>query len=406
MFSLKRLHKNHFETEYLKTDLKDRSVRGGIATVLGQVISFVIQIVSTTVLARLLVPDDFGLIAMVTAVTGFAVLFKDLGLSMATIQKTDITHEQISTLFWINLVFSCLVAVMLVMVAPVIAWFYGEPQLIHITFAFSLVFLLGGLTVQHQALLQRQMRFKALAVIQIISLTIGVTVAIFSAILGAGYWSLVIKQVISSFFITFGTWVFSGWRPGRPVRYAGVRRMLFFGGSLTCSGILNFMARNADKILIGKVKGSGPVGLYSKAYDLMMLPIMQINAPIIAVVIPTLSRLQDEPARYRKYYCKVVNLIAYATIPFVLGMAAVSEDLIHVLLGEKWLGASKIFMILAIAGVGQPVSNTLGAVLISSGQASRQMRWSLVASPIILASFILGLPWGSDWCSDFICNQL
>ena len=384
-----------FDTEHLKSDLKGRSVRGGAATMLGQSARFVIQIASTMVLARLLAPADFGLIAMVTAVTGFAALFKDLGLSMATIQKAKINHEQVSTLFWINLAVSGVITMVTVTLAPAIAWFYSEPRLTLVTVVLSLVFLFGGLTVQHQALLERQMRFTALAAIQVFAMAAGVCAAIVGATLGAGYWALVMMQVTSAFAMALGVWSLSDWQPGRPVRHAGVKSMLLFGGNITGFNIVNYFARNADNLLIGKTWGSGPLGLYSKAYALLMLPISQINAPISVVAVPTLSRLQQDPERYRKYYSKAVNFIAFATTPLILVMVGVSDDLIHVLLGKQWAGASKIFMTLAIAAVGQPISNSLGWVFISTGQANRQMKWALFASPIIVASFALGLPWGA-----------
>jgi PST family polysaccharide transporter len=171
--------------------------------------------------------------------------------------------------------------------------------------------------------------------------------------------------------------------------------MLTFGGHITGFNIVNYFARSFDNILIGRVWGSGPLGLYSKAYGLLMLPINQINAPISAVAIPALSRLQSDPERYRKYYCKSVSLIAFTTTPLIFAMAGVSDDLIRVVLGQQWLGAGSIFMILAIAAVGQPVSNSLGWVYISQGRTDRQMKWALVSSPVIVAGFVIGLPWGA-----------
>ena len=164
-----------FATEHLKTDLKRRSLRGGATTVLGQGMKFTIQLVSTAVLARLLTPEHFGLIGMVTAVTGFATLFKDLGLSAATIQRADISHQQISTLFWVNCGIGILVAAIVAALSPVVAWFYGDPRLAPITATLALSFVFGGLTVQHEALLRRQMRFGTLVCIEILAMSGGVT---------------------------------------------------------------------------------------------------------------------------------------------------------------------------------------------------------------------------------------
>jgi O-antigen/teichoic acid export membrane protein len=384
-----------FDTGHLKADLKGRSVRGGAATILGQATRFALQIGSTMVLARLLAPKDFGLIAMVTAVTGFAVLFKDLGLSMATVQKAQITHAQISVLFWVNAGVSLLIAILTAAAGPVIAWLYGEPRLAGITLALSLTFVPGGLTVQHQALLQRQMRFKALAAIPVISMSIGALSAIVTALLGGGYWALVALQLTMSLTDMLGVWSACRWRPSLPARRAGVRSMLGFGANLTAFNVLNYLARNMDNILIGRVWGPAALGLYAKAYGLLMLPISQINAPLAAVAIPALSRLQDDPQRYRRHYCRAVNLIAYVTTPLTLGLAAVSEEIIRFVLGEQWLSAGRIFFVLAIAGVGQPVSNTTGWVYVSLGRVDRQVRWMMMTLPFLMAAFAIGLPWGA-----------
>jgi PST family polysaccharide transporter len=227
-------------------------VRGGATTMIGQCSKFLLQTTSTIVLARLLTPADFGMIAMVTAVIRFADLFKDLGLSMATIQKSEINHDQISTLFWINIIFSLMISLLTTAMSPIIAWFYNQPQLISITIALSVVFVFGGLAVQHQSLLQRQMRFKELVGIQIISMLAGILAAIVAANYGFGYWALVIMQIMAAIFNALGVWLLCSWRPGRPSWNVGVGSMLNFGFNLTGATILNYFARNLDKVQIGR----------------------------------------------------------------------------------------------------------------------------------------------------------
>lgn len=384
-----------FNTEHLHGDLKSLSVRGGAATVLGQGARFVIQVGSTMVLARLLAPADFGLIAMVMAVTGFAALFKDLGLSMATIQRAEINHEQVSTLFWVNVAVSGLIAMLTVAMAPVIAWFYGEPRLTLVTIALSTVFLFGGLTVQHQALLERQMRFAALAAIQVAAMAAGVCAAIVTAALGFGYWALVVMQVTSALAIALGVWLLSDWRPGRPRRNAGVKGMLVFGANLTGFNILNYFARNLDNVLIGKVWGAIQLGLYNKAYGLLTLPINQVTAPIASVAIPSLSRLQSNPDEYARYYYRAINVIAFVTMPMMMMLAGLSNEVILLVLGDQWAGAVPIFKVLAFAALLQPVVNPVGWVFVSLGKTDKQLRWAVFAVPMTVLSFVAGLPWGA-----------
>jgi PST family polysaccharide transporter len=384
-----------FDTEYLKSDLKGRSVRGGTITMTAQVIKFVLQIGSTVVLARLLTPQDYGLVAMVTVISGFVALFKDMGLSMATIQKAEINHSQVSTLFWINVAVSLVLALVLAVTAPIISWFYGEPRLTRITLALAGTFIFSGLTVQHQALLQRQMRFSALAAIEIGSLIISIVVGIALAWYGAGYWALVGSSVALSVSYAVLVWVFCGWRPGLPLRRAGVRPMLAFGGHLTGFGIVNYFARSLDHILLGRFWGANVLGLYSKAYNLFMLPIAQIRGPLTVVALPALSGLKNDPNRYTKYYCKFAFILAFITMPLMGFLFLCSENIIRLVLGSKWLGANAIFKILAIAGFIQSVETVAGIVLLSMGLSKRYLIWGALRSVFFVVSFFLGIPWGA-----------
>ena len=392
--ALGRSNANIFDTSHLKADIKGRSFRGGVLTVSAQGIKFILQTGSTAVLARLLTPADFGLIAMVTAFTGFVNLFKDLGLSMATIQKKDITHQQITNLFWVNIATSCLLMIVYAMISPFVSWFYGEPKLILVTIAMGPIFIFGGLVAQHTALMRRQMRFRALAVIEVVAMASGIIAAIIAALSGRTYWSLVIMTAVKGVVNVILVWWQSPWRPGRPARHFGAEGLLSFGINLTGFNIINYFARNIDNILIGKIWGSVSLGFYSKAYGLLMLPITQVATPIAAVAIPALSRLQNDKEEYKNYYYRAINLIAWITMPIVLMLAALSEEIIRIVLGEQWMAAVPIFKVLAFASVIQPVVNPVGWVYISLGQVDRLFRWSLFAVPVTCMSFAIGLPWG------------
>ncbi len=384
-----------FDTSHLTKDLKGRSVRGGMVTVGAQGVRFALQLGSTAVLARLLTPADYGLVAMVAVVMNFAMMFKDMGLSMATVQKAEINHGQISNLFWFNVVVSFCLFIVVIALSPVVAWFYGEPRLTAITMALACSFILGGLTVQHQALLRRQMQFGKLALVEVGAMLGGITVAVASALLGAEYWALVYMQIANALVMAITVWFACNWRPTRPKRGTGVKPMLAFGGHLTGFGFVNYFARNLDKLLIGKVWGGVQLGLYSKAYGLLTLPLSQINAPISAVAIPTLSRLQGDAEKYRKYYLKAISLIAFISMPLVMYMFVMSEEIIHLVLGEQWTGAARIFRVLGIGAFVQPISVTAGWVFVSTGHADRMFRWAIIAVPIIILSFMVGLPFGA-----------
>src|SRR6266516_4123177 len=385
----------HFGTDHLKDKLGTRTDRGGAVTIASQGVKFFIGIGTTVILARLLTPQAYGLIGMVAVMTGFISIFEDLGLSAATIQKEKITADQISTLFWVNVGLSFAVMLLTIAIAPGVAWFYGEPRLTLITMGFAGGLLFGGLTVQHEALLRRQMRFGALAAIEIISIVAGLIVAINLAWRGAGYWSLVANQLVQGLTYAIGIWMVIGWRPGWPVRYSGVRSMFAFGGNLTGFHVINYFARNLDNMLIGRFWGSWQLGLYAKAYQLLLLPIDQINTPIAAVAIPALSRLTDSPERYRKTYLRILEKVAILTMPGVAFMIASSDWIVQLVLGPQWSEASRIFALLGIVGLVQPIANTTGWLFITQGRTGDMFRWGLIGSSIMIVSIIAGLPWGA-----------
>lgn len=382
-------------TDHLKTDLKTRSVKGGITTLIAQVFKFGLSLLSNVVLARLLVPEDYGLVGMVTAVTGLVTLFKDLGLSMATIQKDKITHEQVSNLFWVNVILGVATALITVAIAPVIAWFYQEPRLLWITITLAVGFVIGGLGVQHGALLSRQMRFTALSFNGISSQLLGITAAIIAAHYGLSYWSLVVYPIVTAVVSTVGFWIVCGWRPSLPSRRSGVRSMLAFGGNLTGFTVINYFARNLDNVLIGRYWGAQQLGLYARAYQLLVLPIGQINAPIANVAVPALSRLIDSPERYRQAYLRILEKTVILTMPILVFMIATSDWLVRILLGDQWADTSQLFMLLSIAGVLQPIANSTGWLFISQGRTHNMFQWGVIGSTTAVVSFLIGLPWGA-----------
>ncbi|MBA3805452.1 MAG: lipopolysaccharide biosynthesis protein [Acidobacteria bacterium] len=385
----------YLRTDELKSDLGMRTARGGVVTLTSQGFKFVIGMAATMVLARLLTPQDYGLVGMVVIITGFVSLFKDLGLSSATIQKEDLSLAQISTLFWINIGLSVGIMLLTAALAPLVAWFYGEPRLTRITIAYAAGFLFGGLVVQHEALLRRQMRFTALAIVETIALTVGIAVAVILAWRGAGYWALVVNQLASGLVYAAGIWIACGWRPGVPVRDSGVRQMLVFGGNLTGFTIINYFARNLDNMLIGRFWGSMPLGLYAKAYQLLLLPIDQITPPITSVAVPALSRLAGAPERYRQAYLRILEKLALFTMPFMALMIATSDWVVQVVLGPNWAGVSRLFALLGIAGLFQPIASTTGWLFVSQGRTHHMFQWGLIGGTITILAIIAGLPWGA-----------
>lgn len=385
----------YFRTDHLKANLGARTARGGVVMIGAQALKFVIYMAATVVLARLLTPQDYGLIGMVLVVTGFVALFKNMGLSAATMQREEINYQQVSTLFWVNVTISVVLMLLTLALSPVVAWFYHEPRLTWITMAFAVGFLFSGLVVQHESLLKRQMRFVPLAIAEIVSMLSGIVVGIVLAWRGAGYWALVANQLVLGFVYAVSIFVACRWRPGPPVRYSGVRSMLAFGGHLTGFGFFNFFSRTLDNLLIGRFWGAQQLGLYAKAYQLLLLPIDQLSAPLDGVAMPALSRLLDEPERYRQAYLRMLEKVAMLSLPGVALMIGTSDWLVRVMLGAQWIEAGRIFALLGIVGLIEPVANTMGWLLVSQGRTRHLLQWGMIDGAIAIVSIVAGLPWGA-----------
>ena len=306
--SLQRQLEDILNTKHLQTDLKGRSVRGGFVALTSQGAKFLIATVATVVLARLLTPADFGLVAMVTAVTALGQAFADLGLSEATIQRENVTQAHISALFWINVGIGVVLTLATVALAPVMVWFYRERQLEGITYALSFTFLICSLRVQHEALLKRQMRFVALAIRDVASYAVAVPLAIAVALRGGTYWALVVMPLTMNFVQMALSWLMVRWVPSLPRRTAGVGSMVAFGSHVAGSYLMNRASQNTGNALVGWWWGAGPLGLFSRASNLLMLPVQQLSAPLGSVIVPTFSRIQNDPERFARYYLRTANL--------------------------------------------------------------------------------------------------
>jgi PST family polysaccharide transporter len=384
----------HFTTDHLLANLKHRTVSSGFVTGTSQGIQFIINLVSIMALARMLSPQDFGLVAMVTTITGFLRIFNDAGLSTATVQREGITHAQVSNLFWTNVVLGGSISLLLAVVAPAVAWFYREPRLVDVTLALSITFLLASSTVQHQALLKRQMRFKVIALIEIGSAVFGILAGIGMASLKCGYWSLVGMQLSTSVAAVVLTWFASRWRPQLPKRRSGTRSLLHFGANLTVSSFLWSLVRGSDGLLIGRVYGAEPLGLYSRAGALLARPVQQLISPIESVFVPMLSRLQTQPERYRWVVLQAYEVIAVASFLFAGLLLAIAHPLTLVVLGPKWEKAAPIFAGFTLVALYTPVASVSTWLLTSQGRGKDFLRLSIIGSCVTILAFLAGLPFG------------
>ncbi|WP_178133889.1 lipopolysaccharide biosynthesis protein [Vineibacter terrae] len=381
--------------DHLQSDLVGRSVRGGAVTVGAQALKVVIQFGTILILSRLLPPYAFGLLAMVAALTEILDQIKDFGLSMATIQKPDVTHEQVTALFWINSGIGATAATALWTAAPLVAQFYGHAELTEITRWLALGFLISGLATQHWALLRRQMRFSTIAAIDLGCEVLAMATAVVAAAHGAGLWALVAQRLTYGAAVMLASWSTAGWRPGLPRRCAGVGSLLTYGASVTGNGIVNVVARTLDQVLIGWFWGPQPLGLYERAYKLLMGPINQVTIPLYSVGMPALSRMASDPDRYRRTYIALSERLAMLTVPPAALLMVTADWVVAVMLGSQWGEAAPILAWLGLAASLMPVATITGLLFLTQDRAGDLFKVGLLGAAISIAAILAGLPFGT-----------
>jgi PST family polysaccharide transporter len=345
-------------------------------------------------LARLLSAEDFGLQGMVAVLTSFLAIFRDAGLGVATVQRLEVTHEQISTLFWINLAVGVVLATLTAFLAPVLVAFYNEPRLYWITVVSGGAFLFSALAAQHQALILRGMQFVTLAKIDLVSLSISSALGIVMATLGWHYWSLVGMAVLAPMVSAAGVWIAVPWIPGPPRRGCGVTSMLHFGWMATCNSLLVFLCFNSDSILIGRFLGANALGLYGRAYQLATLPVLQLTGALSGVAFSAFSRIQDDTGRLTKSFLRAYSLLVSFTIPIAISCPLFADEIIRIVLGTKWMEAAPIFRLLAPTALAFAMAIPLSWLVMSTGRVGRALSISAMAAPVVVIGILAGLNHG------------
>ena len=354
-----------------------------------------IQFCVTIVLARLLLPHDYGLLAMATVFIGFLDVFSTMGFGKAVVQRREINNSLLSSLFYINLAIGGLLTIAGLAAAPLCAWIYRDPRVPPIMAALSLNFLLMAPAIVPQALLIRRMAFDRIACVQLSTKIIGGGLAIALAATGWGVWSLILPGLLFSLPLrTVLFFILSGWRPRMIFHWSEVRSVLSFGANLTGFAVFNYFARNADNFIIGAFLGARQLGFYSLAYGILLKPRDMVAHVLSRVLLPTLSRMQDDDARLKAAYLRACGAIAFVAFPMMLGLVAVAHLFVEVVLGEKWLPAVPLIYVFAPLGMIQPVWSTAGQLFLVKGRADWQFRWGVVSGSLIMCSFVIGLPWG------------
>ena len=371
-------------------ELKTSILRGIGWTTIANIGSQLLSLVTTMVLARLLLPSEFGLVAMVLVFTHFAKMLADFGLAPAIVQSKEISEEQLSSLFWLNMLFGVLLCGLGILLAPLIAAFYGEPDLVVLTYGLALGFVFGALGIVPSALIRKQMRFRVFSLITLTSVLLASISAIASAIYGLGAWALVVEALVRSLLASLLYLRYGRWRPRLVFHGRSIVPMIRYGLGYVGYSIINYWAKHVDNLLVGKLLGSESLGFYSEAYKMMRMPVTQVMGSLTGVMFPALSAIQDDHERCKAVYLKTMSMLSLATFPMAIGMLVLAEPLIFTFLGDQWGQAVPILQILAITGVSSTYSNPTGWLYKSQGRTDIMFWWGLGGSGTLIVGIVIG----------------
>lgn len=374
--------------------LQTTTVRGIGWSATSQIARLLMQILISAILARLLAPSDFGLIAMVTVFSNLVAIFSGFGLTSAIVQEREISDEALSSTFWISVGLGALLTIALAASAPLIAAFYSEPRLTPLVVLISATFFIASFGNVQSALLQKSMNFKALAVIGICALAISGPVAIFLAFSGYGVWSLAWNIVLSTSITVILTWIYSRWVPHFLLGLQRIKGLLGFGANLTAFSFVDYFARNLDNLLIGRFLGPAPLGFYNLAYTLLLFPLMNVSDVIGRVMFPALSIIQQDKQVVREAYVTANRYIGVVSFPLMVWVIVTAPQLVGVVYGPKWTSAIPLVQILAVTAAVQSISITIGWILLSQGRTDVLLKLGIFTTSIVGISFVVGLRWG------------
>lgn len=355
-----------------------------------QIFTFAISIV----LARILGPKVYGLIGMITVFTGFAGVFGDLALGAAIIQRKELESRHLDAAFWANVTMGATLTLLMVALAPVVAWFYKEPLLLPLTAVIAIKYFIDSLSAVKVAMLNREMRFRTLAKIQIGSGIVSGLAGLGMAFYGMGPWSLVAQTIGGAIVSTVIAWCLVDWRPRFSFEFRACKELFGFSAHALGSDIINYWARTLDNLLIGWLIGAAALGFYSRAYSLMLMPLTQVSRVVGRVMFPALSLIQDDKQRVKRVYLKAISVIGLVTFPMMIGAFAVSDHLIIALLGDKWGDTIPLFKIFCWVGLLQSITTTTGCLLYSQGKSITEFVITAWFTVVCIIAFIVGIHWG------------
>jgi O-antigen/teichoic acid export membrane protein len=375
-------------------DLREKATSGLIWSAIErfgqQAVVFVVQIV----LARLLAPEQFGLIAMVAVFMTLSSIVADAGFSQALVQRKEVGDKEISTVFYFNLGISCVMTLLLCLAAPFIAAFYKFEELTLILRVLSIRLVIGAFGSVQAAILSRQLLFKEIFWVTLPSTLISGIIAIVLAFNGFGVWALVGQSLVQSILQSSAFWFSSDWRPSRVFEIQCLKEMFPYGSRLALSSFLHQGFQSAYVLVIGKVFSAADLGYFQRARSLQRLPVENIQGILGRVTFPLFSKIQDDPPRMKRGMRKALQLSTLLVFPGMALLAAIAEPLVVTLIGEKWLPCVPYLQWLCVVGVLFPLHSMNVNLLLSIGRSDLLLRLEIIKKSLILINVFVTYRYG------------
>ncbi|MDX2205227.1 MAG: lipopolysaccharide biosynthesis protein [Hyphomicrobiaceae bacterium] len=393
--SVAKADARYFRDNVAFAGLGAASARRGVMMLAARITSLVVQFGATVLLARLLDPRDFGLVAVVAALALFAPILVDLGTSDAASQKASISRDEIASLFWLNVAVGSAMTVAFAAGSGLLARVFGQPELLLIALVWSSTFLLTSLSVQHIALMRRAMEFRKIATIDIAANATSSVVSIGLALAGFEYWALVARALLFAAVTAAGAWIACSWRPGRPRFVKEAKGLARFGLSITGFTVLDTTSRSSDRVALGYFVGPAALGYFHNAHVLYANAVSPFVEPLHALAVSSLSKIRNDPCELKRAWAKALSMLSFWTAPAFAGLAVVATELVVIMLGEKWRPAGFLLSIMALRGIPNVIERTLGWLPVALGSPGRWARWGVIAAAWQLVALGSGLPFGA-----------
>lgn len=374
--------------------LKKSAIGGVKWTTASTVIVTILQLAQMSILARFLEPGDFGLMAIMMVVIGFSQAFQDMGISNAIIQRQDISHTQLSSLYWLNIAAGTVLTLIVIAIAPLVAMFYDEPRITSLMIILSSTFILVAIGNQYRVLFQKNLNFRTMEIINVSTSVVSLIVATVMAYKGYGVLTLVCAMITQSglsslLFLWVGLKHYH--KPSLVYKHSDLEGFYSFGMYQMGERSINYISANADKIIIGKLVGINAVGFYNLAWQLIIFPLSKINPIINKVAFPVYSRVQNDPKTLNRYYTLNVKLLSLVTMPLLAFLMFFSREVVGLVFGEGWETTASLLPVLAFVGILKALGNPGGALILAKGRADVGFWWNIVWAITIIIALAIGL---------------